>query len=182
MMEGSGSRSGFVHVNNVSGCESRRPKTSGSGSTTLPLNKWKTILPTLGSRNGADYLNRSRPQHIRCLQSKIHQGTGQRMFNYRVPYLRVKHQEDQEWQSRPCFLWYLWFPFLFTIPRRRAQHMATAESIEWFIDGQAFSPSYDLAPLLNPSPLPSENLTSDTQEDWERETTCRRERGWVGKA
>ncbi len=45
------------------------------------------------------------------------------------------------------------------------------ESIEWFIEDQAFSPlSYDLAPP--PPPLPSESSTGDTQEDWERETTA----------
>jgi hypothetical protein len=41
------------------------------------------------------------------------------------------------------------------------------ESIEWFIAVQAYSRSYDLAPLPPPSPL----STGDAQEDWERETT-----------
>ncbi len=34
-------------------------------------------------------------------------------------------------------------------------------SIEWFIEDQAFSPSYDLAPRT-PPPLPSENCLSFT--------------------
>ncbi len=52
------------------------------------------------------------------------------------------------------------------------------ESILWFIEDQAFSPSYDLAlppPLLS-SPFPSISLSGDTQEDWERETTWWQER------
>ncbi len=52
------------------------------------------------------------------------------------------------------------------------------ESLEWLIEEQAFSRSYDLAPSPpSPTPLPS---TGDTQGDWERETTCWREsgRGW----
>ncbi len=47
-----------------------------------------------------------------------------------------------------------------------------AGSIEWFIENQDFSLSYDLNPPL-PSPLPplpSVSSTSDTQEDWEKET------------
>ncbi len=43
-----------------------------------------------------------------------------------------------------------------------------SESIEWFIE------EFDLA--QRPS-LPSVSSTGDTQEDWERETTCSRERG-----
>ncbi len=39
---------------------------------------------------------------------------------------------------------------------------------------QAFSLSYDSAPRPPPPPVSS---TSDTQEGWERETTCSRERG-----
>ncbi len=39
------------------------------------------------------------------------------------------------------------------------------ESIEWYIEDQAFSPSYDLAP---PPPPP---LSRRHTEDWERETT-----------
>jgi hypothetical protein len=35
------------------------------------------------------------------------------------------------------------------------------ESIEWFIEGQAFSPSYDAV-----------SSTGDTHENWERETSC----------
>jgi hypothetical protein len=37
------------------------------------------------------------------------------------------------------------------------------------IEGQAFSPSYDLAPPAPPPSLPSVNSTGDTQEDWERD-------------
>jgi hypothetical protein len=51
------------------------------------------------------------------------------------------------------------------------------ENIEWFIEGQAFSRSYDLAPRPPPPPLPSTSSTGETQENWERETTCWRERG-----
>ncbi len=58
------------------------------------------------------------------------------------------------------------------------------ESIEWFIEDYAFSPSYDLAPTppIHPPPLPSGSSAGDTQEDWERETTCWRERGGCGGA
>jgi hypothetical protein len=58
------------------------------------------------------------------------------------------------------------------------------KSMEWFIEGQAFSQSYDLAPSPPPAfPLsPSVISTGDTQEDWERETTCWRERGRRGWA
>ncbi len=42
------------------------------------------------------------------------------------------------------------------------------------IEDQAFSPSYDLAPIPTP-PLPLS--TGDTQENWERKTTCRRDKG-----
>ncbi len=48
-----------------------------------------------------------------------------------------------------------------------------SESMEWFIEGQAFSRSYDLAPRSTPPP-------SRRQEDWERETNCWRERGEGG--
>jgi hypothetical protein len=45
------------------------------------------------------------------------------------------------------------------------------DTIEWFIEYQAFSSSYDLAPRTTPlSPLVSS--IGNTQEDWERETTC----------
>ncbi len=53
---------------------------------------------------------------------------------------------------------------------------SSPESIEWVIVGQAFSLSYDLAPPIN-TPLSSVNSTGDTKEDWERETTCPREKG-----
>ncbi len=49
------------------------------------------------------------------------------------------------------------------------------KSIEWFREDQAFSPSYDLAPP--PPPLPSVSSTGDILEEYERETTCWRERG-----
>ncbi len=39
-----------------------------------------------------------------------------------------------------------------------------AESIEWFIEDQAFSPSYDLAPPPPPPPLPLVSSTGDTPE------------------
>ncbi len=41
------------------------------------------------------------------------------------------------------------------------------------MEEQAYSPSYDLVPLPSPPPpLPTVYSTGDTQEDWERETTC----------
>ncbi len=51
--------------------------------------------------------------------------------------------------------------------------------IEWFLEDQAFSPSYDLGP---PPPLfpPSVSSTGDTLEDWERETTWWGDRGEGG--
>jgi hypothetical protein len=51
------------------------------------------------------------------------------------------------------------------------------ESIEWCIEGQAFSRSNDLAPR----PPPSVSSTGETQEHWEREKTCWRVRegGWA---
>ncbi len=59
-----------------------------------------------------------------------------------------------------------------------------AESIGWLIEYQAFLWSYDLAPPPPPLPsLSSLNLTSDTQEYVERETTYWRERGrWWGRS
>ncbi len=54
------------------------------------------------------------------------------------------------------------------------------ESFEWFIESQAFSRSYDSAPRPPPPHFPVSNWvssTGDTQEDWERETNCWRERG-----
>ncbi len=60
-----------------------------------------------------------------------------------------------------------------------AQKDRNAESIEWFIEGHAFFRSYDLAPP--PPSLPSVRWTGNTQEDWERETTCwRKKRGEGG--
>ncbi len=57
----------------------------------------------------------------------------------------------------------------------------TPESIEWFLEGQAVSWSSDLAPRppLSPPPM-SVSSTGDTQEDWERETSCWRKRGKGG--
>ncbi len=43
---------------------------------------------------------------------------------------------------------------------------STAESIELFIGDQAFSTSYDLAPLPSPS-RPSVSFAGNTQKDWE---------------
>jgi hypothetical protein len=52
----------------------------------------------------------------------------------------------------------------------------TADSIEWFIEDQAFS-RYDLAPHHPPPPVSKlDRQCGDTQEDWERETTCWRNR------
>ncbi len=53
-----------------------------------------------------------------------------------------------------------------------------AESTEWFTEGHAFSRSYA---LLLAHPLPSISSTDDTQEDWERETSCERERRGGGR-
>ncbi len=55
-----------------------------------------------------------------------------------------------------------------------------AERIEWFIEDQAFSPSYDLTPSPPPPPLMSVSSIGGTQEDRERETTCWREGGGGG--
>jgi hypothetical protein len=54
---------------------------------------------------------------------------------------------------------------------------SSPKSIEWFIEDQAFSSSYDLAP---PRPLQSVCSAGDTQEDWEIETTCPYGRGGRG--
>jgi hypothetical protein len=52
------------------------------------------------------------------------------------------------------------------------------ESIEGFIEGQAFSRSYDLAPRPTPSlPLPAVSSKFYTQEVRKREITCSRELG-----
>ncbi len=56
------------------------------------------------------------------------------------------------------------------------EHGENRESIEWFIEDQAISPSLDLAL----PPPPSVISTGDTQDDWETETTCRREIGGGG--
>ncbi len=45
-----------------------------------------------------------------------------------------------------------------------------------FIEDQAFSRSYDLAPSPPLPPFPSVSLEGDTEEDWEREATCLQER------
>ncbi len=49
------------------------------------------------------------------------------------------------------------------------------------MEGLTFSLSYVLAPTP-PQPLPSVSSTDDTQEDWQRVNTCRREREWKGWA
>ncbi len=52
------------------------------------------------------------------------------------------------------------------------------ERIEWIIEDQAFSASYDFAPPPPSHPtLPSISSTGHTQEDWERDTTYWQERG-----
>jgi hypothetical protein len=50
-------------------------------------------------------------------------------------------------------------------------YAAPEESVEWFVEGQAFSRSYDFAPG---PPLPPfrQFSTGDTEEDWERATSC----------
>ncbi len=52
------------------------------------------------------------------------------------------------------------------------------ESIKWFIEEQAFSPSNDLAPT--PPPLPSVSSTGGTQDDWEWERQLADRRGGGG--
>ncbi len=53
------------------------------------------------------------------------------------------------------------------------------ERIEWFLEGQAFSRSYDSVPCLPTTPPPPSTVSStgDTLRNWGRETTCWRERG-----
>jgi hypothetical protein len=53
---------------------------------------------------------------------------------------------------------------------------------ERFIEGQAFSRSYDLAPYHPPPPFPSVSSTGGTQKERERETTCSGEREARGRA
>ncbi len=48
----------------------------------------------------------------------------------------------------------------------------TSESIEWFLEGQAF-----VWFGSSPTPSPVSKFDRDTQEDWERETSCYWERG-----
>jgi hypothetical protein len=55
-----------------------------------------------------------------------------------------------------------------------------AESIEWFIEGQDFSRSYNLAPRPPPHPSFAISSTRGTHEDWERETSCWWKRGGKG--
>ncbi len=52
-----------------------------------------------------------------------------------------------------------------------------SDRIEWFIDSEAYLPTYDLAPPPPPTLLPSVSSTGDTREDWERETSCWLQRG-----
>ncbi len=56
------------------------------------------------------------------------------------------------------------------------------QRIEWFIEGQAFSRSSDLAPPPTPPPTSqlSVSSTGDTPVDWERESSCWREGGGGG--
>jgi hypothetical protein len=56
----------------------------------------------------------------------------------------------------------------------------TLESIEWFIEGQPLSRSYDFAPRPPPPlpPLLSLNSAGEANELWEKATTCWR--GWGG--
>ncbi len=51
-------------------------------------------------------------------------------------------------------------------------------AFEWFIDDQAFLPSYDLAPPPPPTPPPSGNAQKDW--DWETASWIERERGGGG--
>jgi hypothetical protein len=53
----------------------------------------------------------------------------------------------------------------------------TSGSNQWFIEGQAFRGVVWFGSSSPPPPPPSVSLTGDTQEDWETETTCWRERG-----
>ncbi len=60
---------------------------------------------------------------------------------------------------------------------RTGDHELKQESVEWFIEDQACSPSYDSAPCRPPPPPPptfpvSIRLSGDTQDDWEREVIC----------
>ncbi len=96
-----------------------------------------------------------------------------------------KGKKTKEEKKRLNFLLYWGFCLLIWL-RTESVHYYTEnpESMEWFLEGQAFSRSYDLAPSPPPAfPLsPSASSTGDTQEDWERETTWWRERGRRGWA
>ncbi len=71
-------------------------------------------------------------------------------------------------------------PPLGTLTGRETGVGREPESIEWFIEGRAFSRSYDFAPRPSPhpTPLPLLNSTGDTQEDWARENLMAGE--WEG--
>ncbi len=58
--------------------------------------------------------------------------------------------------------------------------LQSSESIEWLIECQAFSRSYDLAPRPPPPSLLPISSTATTQEDWETDTGCWWERGKEG--
>ncbi len=61
--------------------------------------------------------------------------------------------------------------------------MWLTESIKLYIEDQAIPPSYFyLAHLAPPLPLPSpvSKVHVETQEDWERETTCWQKRRGAG--
>jgi hypothetical protein len=57
--------------------------------------------------------------------------------------------------------------------------ISNAESIEWYMDGQAFSLSYSSLFSLTPYPPPptSVSSTGDKQADWERENLLTGDRG-----
>jgi hypothetical protein len=68
---------------------------------------------------------------------------------------------------------------------KNTQRNFLTEAIELFIEDQAFLTTSDMVPPLLPAPapartLPSKSSTSDTQKDWERETTCWQERAGTG--
>ena len=77
------------------------------------------------------------------------------------------------------------FLFLFLTAEQKwlllATLPSTQENIEWFIEDQAFSSFYGLAPPPPLAlPLPSVSSTGDTQEEWEREMGKRGMRWGVG--
>ncbi len=80
--------------------------------------------------------------------------------------------------------WYMTFKVstrIRTKPPQFEKKSVTPRKYRVIYRGPAFSGSYDLAPRPQPSPSPphllSVSSTGDTQENWENETTCWRERG-----